>query len=549
MDEAERATIGHRLGVKPEVRSRPTLSEPVASAPPDGSYLSLAAGVARSGLWAIGGQLSVLAAALIAAPFTIRLLGPARYGLWSLLQSVLGYFRIADLGMATASTKFAADRYAHGDSAGEATVIWTALAVTVTLTGAAALAAGIAAPFLVSQVLHVRSSLRPDAVLAFRLVSAAAVAYAVSASVSTPQQVRLRWGSLTVATSGPVVLQIAGAPVVLAVTAGGLPAVAALMTAAGAAAAILNFAVGVRLQPGLRRPRLASGVLGPMVRYGGALAIFGFAAIPLATAERFLLAHFRSPTVVAYYVVAAALGSLLAVIPAAVSQPVLPALTRLASQARMVEYRRLYHQVLRGVFLVVTPVALVLAFVARPFLGVWAGPTYAVHSAVPFYVLLAGLWFSTLAYMPASQLLASGRTSILAAINVAELLPYLLLAALLTHAFGALGAAAAWSIRATADSLLLFAVVGRRDGLPWMPTPRRAQAAVTAIACVAGLLWGLSAVTSSLAARAPMSVIVVALYVTLMWRIVLTSGERHGLARLIRLIVSDRRALRLSVSD
>ncbi len=531
------------------MRSHPASSEPVASAPPDGSDLSLAAGVARSGLWAIGGQLSVLGATLIAAPFTIRLLGPARYGLWSLLQSVLGYFRIADLGMATASTKFAADRYARGDSAGEATVIWTALAVTVMLTGAAALAAGIAAPFLVSQVLHVRSSLRPDAVLAFRLVSAAAVAYAVSASVSTPQQVRLRWGSLTVATSGPVVLQIAGAPVVLAVTAGGLPAVAALMTVAGAAAAILNFAVGARLQPGLRRPRLAAGVLGPMARYGGALAIFGFAAIPLATAERFLLAHFRSPTVVAYYVVAAALGSLLAVIPAAVSQPVFPALTRLASQARMVEYRRLYHQVLRGVFLVVTPSALVLAFVARPFLGLWAGPTYAAHSAVPFYVLLAGLWFSTLAYMPASQLLASGRTSTLAAINVAELVPYLLVAALLTDAFGALGAAAAWSIRATADSLVLFAVVARRDSLPWMPTPRRAGAAVTAMACVAGLLWGLSAVTSSLAARASVSVIVVALYCALMWKIVLTSGERHGLTRLIRLIVSDRQALRLSVSD
>jgi O-antigen/teichoic acid export membrane protein len=524
-------------------------SESVANAPSHASDLSFAAGVARSGLWAIGGQLSVLAATVIAAPFTIRLLGPARYGLWSLLQSVLGYFRIADLGMATASTKFAADRYARNDSAGEATVIWTALAVTVTLTGAAALAAAIAAPFLVSQVLHVRRTLRPDAVLAFRLATAAAVAYAVSASVSTPQQVRLRWGSLTVATSGPVVLQIAGAPVVLAMTAGGLPAVAALMTAAGVAAAVLNFAVGARLQPGLRRPRHASGVLWPMVRYGGALAIFGFAAIPLATAERFLLAHFRSPTVVAYYVVAAALGSLLAVIPAAVSQPVLPALTRLASQARMVEYRRLYHQVLRGVFLVVTPAALVLAFLARPFLGLWAGPAYAAHSVVPFYVLLAGLWFSSLGYMPASQLLASGRTSTLAVINLAELLPYLVVAAVLTDAFGAVGAAIAWTFRAIADSLVLFAVVRRRDSLPWMPTPQRANAAVSVMACMAGLLWGLSAVTSSLAARAPLSVIVVVLYGALIWKTVLTSGERHGLGRLIGLILSNRATIRLSVND
>jgi O-antigen/teichoic acid export membrane protein len=524
-------------------------SEPVVGTPSDGTDLSLAAGVARSGLWAIGGQAGILAATLIAAPFTIRLLGPARYGLWSLLQSVLAYFRLADLGMATASTRFGADRYARDDAAGEATVVWTALAVTVALTGAAALAAGFAAPWLVSHVLNIGGSLRSDAVLALRLVSIAAVAYAVAGSVSTPQQVRLRWRSLTFATSGPVVLQIAAAPVVLAATAGGVPAVAALMTAAGTTAAVLNFVVGARLQPGLWRPRPAADVLGPMVKYGGALAIFGFAAIPLATAERFFLAHFHSPTIVAYYAVAAALGSLLVVIPAAVAQPVLPALTRLASQARMEEYRRLYHQVLRGVFLVVTPAALVLAFVARPFLGLWAGPAYAANSVVPFYVLLGGLWFNTLAYMPVSQLLASGRTSTLAMINVAELLPYLGVAAVLTAAFGAVGAAVAWTIRCIVDCAVLFAVVRIRDGLPWMPTPRRAKASVGGIALMAGILLGQSAVTSSLAARAAWSAFALAVYGAVAWKIVLTSGERQGLARLLGLILPDRLAFSLRGSN
>jgi len=520
--------------------SQPPSADAAGAPPGNRSGPSLALGVARSGLWAAGGQAATLLATLFATPFTIRLLGPVRYGLWSLLRTVLIYFQLADLGMATASTRFAAERYAHRDAMGESTVIWTALAVTVALTGAAAIAASLAAPFVISVVLHVKGELQSRGVLAFRLVCVTAVLIAISNTVNTPQQVRLRWRSVTLAMSGPTVLQIAAAPVVLAAVGGGVVTMTAVTAIAFTAAAALNLLVAVRLQPALTRPHVTRTALRPMVRYGGALAISSFADIPLMTAERFWLAHFRSPRAVAYYAAAGALGSLLTVFALIVSQPLLPALTRLASEERTDEHRRLYHQVLRGLFLLTTPSALVLAFLARPFFGLWAGPAYGVRSTGAFYVILIGLWFNTLASVPMSQLLAAGRTSAFAVLHVAELIPYLILAAALTSAFGVVGAAAAWSIRMVFDSVAFFVLVGRRYQLPWLPTPRHGKASLTAFLCLAGVLFGLSAVTSSLAARVAWSLISVGVFGTATWKLVLSASERSGLATLLGGIVPHR---------
>ncbi len=82
----------------------------------------------------------------------------------------------------------------------------------------------------------------------------------------------------------------------------------------------------------------------------------------------------------------------------------------------------------------ITPAAVLLAFVARPFLSLWAGPRHGAHSTVPFLILVAGVWLECLSWMPMSYLLSSGRTRLIASIRVAELVPYLVAAWILTRA-------------------------------------------------------------------------------------------------------------------
>src|ERR1039458_3242682 len=330
----------------------------------------LRAMVARSGIWGLTGSLAALAASFVVTPFIIRLLGPASYGVWALLQTMLSYLILADLGMARASTKFAGDCYGKGDGEGEAAAIWTSAAITVAVTALCALAVIFAAPFLVTTALHVPRHLIRPSVLAVRIIAVAAVVGSVAGTMNTPQTVRLRWGVLTLSSSGPAIAATVATPVILFLTSGGVVVMAVVVAAAAAATAAANLFIGVRLQPGLLRPRFRRNLVSPLLRYGGGLTISGLAAIPLVTAERFFLASNHSTSVVAYYAVAMTLGTSLMVIASAVAQPMFPALVRLHAAGAHEDLRRLYQQAQQGIFLIVTPAAILMMFLAEPFLQI-----------------------------------------------------------------------------------------------------------------------------------------------------------------------------------
>jgi O-antigen/teichoic acid export membrane protein len=105
-----------------------------------------------------------------------------------------------------------------------------------------------------------------------------------------------------------------------------------------------------------------------------------------------------------------------------------------------------------------------LFVIAFPFFSLWAGPDFGRESTVPFYVLLVGLLFNVISYVPYSSLVASGRTDIIAKLNWFELVPYLMLVVFLITKLGIVGAALAWTLRVTFDSFVLLALSSRRVG-------------------------------------------------------------------------------------
>ena len=493
---------------------------------------SIAGRVAAGGVWSLGGQITVMIAALVATPFTIRLLGPSLYGLWSLLQSSMAWVALGDLGMATASTKFATERYAHGDQRGEVSVIWTALAITVTVTACAALVIELTAPAIVSHLLNVRGHLLSPGVLALRIVCPLFVVQAVAGIANTPQVVRLRWRGYTLVTSGANLVAVVGVPLSLVLAAGGIVTVTVVMLCGAVLGAVGNLVLAVRLQPRLLRPHLSIRVSRRLLTYGGALTVSGLADIPLTTAERFLLAQHSSTVVVAHYAVAASLGMVLAVVPIALLAPLLPALVRLESGGRLEEYRALYRKALQGLFLVLAPAGALLAFVAHPFLALWAGPEYGRNSTGPFFVILAAVLCNSLAAMPYSHLLASGRTGTIARVHIAELAPYIAIAAVLTARFGAMGAAVVWSARVVVDAVVFFLVTQRSGGLPWSPLPARRVASLASPLALAGALAGLAPFVGSFSGRAGLAAALAVIYALGVGKGVLTVSERKGLANL-----------------
>jgi O-antigen/teichoic acid export membrane protein len=507
----------------------PELPAAGLAAPSPEPLAPINAQVAAAGAWGFGGRAVLLLANLLATPFLIRLLGPASYGLWTLLLLATTWAGYADLGMGIASTKFGASYYTRGDSQGESSVVWTALGLVAITTGCVATAIALAAHSVLASPLHVERGLVSAGTVALRIGCAIFVLQSVAGIVNTPQVVRLKWSQWTVFTTAVNVLGTVGAPVALAVFRGGVTTVAVVTLATSVLLVTGNLLLAVRLQPALIRPRFDKAVLRKLLAYGGTLTIAGLALVPLTSAERFFLAHNHSTTAVAFLAVAGNLATTLQVFPEQLTAPFLPGLARLEAAGRLQDLRALYRKGLSGLFLLVTPAAVLLAFIARPFLSLWAGPQYGAHSTTPFLVILAGVWFDCLASMPISYMLSSGRAKLIARIRVGELIPYLAAAWILTEKFGVIGAASVWSAGCVLDSVLLFAAARRVMSLPCLPLSDQRLRSFAGPLALGGVAMLLAQVTSGLTARLVWSAVLTLAYGAAVWYLILTSRERHGL--------------------
>ncbi|MGH3264481.1 MAG: oligosaccharide flippase family protein [Trebonia sp.] len=514
-----------------EIKAEPTAA---GSPSPDGeatSYDSVAGLVAQSGLWSVGGQVAALVAALIATPFTIRLLKPASYGLLSLLQSVQNWIGLADFGMGTASTRVAGERHAQQDAAGEASTTWTAVAITSVATCVIVTAVAIAAPFVVKSVLHVSGNLVVPGEIAVRLTAAVCVTTVLANSLNTPLLVRLRWRELTLITAVSSLGGIILVPLALATFGGGVITATDISLALGIVSVVLMALMAVKLQPLMRRPRLSRSAARTLLHYGAALTVGGFANIPLTTADRLLLSHYRGVMPVAYYVVAWRLAALLTVFPLAISKPLFPGFVMLQGSGQMDAMRALYRQALQGLFLLLTPAMLLLVFVAHPFLKLWAGELYGARSTHLFYIMVVGVWFDAAGWLPA-YFLSLDHMKQFARVRVVEVIPYVAATAILASRFGAIGAAAAWSGRLVIDASVLFLLARRHGGVTISPLSSNRVRSVLFPLTLGGVLLLLGAVTGSLPTRAGYAVAVSVLYAALVWRLVLTQRERDGLSAL-----------------
>lgn len=185
----------------------------------------------------------------------------------------------------------------------------------------------------------------------------------------------------------------------------------------------------------------------------------------LLNAEKLVIPVFSSTRSLAYYSVAFALASLLMVIPQAVNLAVLPAFSRIITDADLPQVENLLGGLLRINLLWIVPAILIASTGARFFIGHWAGPTYAENCIGLLYILLIGIFFDAATSIAHVLLQALGRTDLVLRISLVQAVPYLIFVVIATYSLGPVGAAIAWSMRSTAQAILRVWVVRNVSGL------------------------------------------------------------------------------------
>jgi O-antigen/teichoic acid export membrane protein len=408
--------------------------------------------VMRGSLWSMLGQIAPLLVTFASVPFVIRLLGTDGYGVFILVGLIPGYFGFADFGMGMGSTKFATEAYADGQSEREARIVRTAILIALIASFPISIGLSVFSGDI-TVIFNVPEHLQNEASLALKIASITFVINFLNSITNTPQLARLRMDLNTLVSAIPRIGGIIATPIVLYLGGGIVGAVSVLfvvsvLTLTG------HFFFSSRLLPELFGVSVEWDAVRPMLKFGGALVLASISAVVLVNIEKIILVRTTSVETLAHYSVAYTFASMMTIFTVAMGQSLIPAFTQLATADKQPQLHAIYSRTLKINVFGILPGLLVLAIIAKPFFTFWAGDEFGRESPAPFYVLLTGLFFNLNAYVPWALLLAFGRTDIFAKSYWIQLLPYLALAYLLTHQFGAIGAASAWSLRVVFDAFV-----------------------------------------------------------------------------------------------
>ena len=230
-----------------------------------------------------------LGVSLFTTPFVIRLLGSEAYGVLVLVILIPSYFNFADFGMSLGSTKFGSEAYAKGSEKEEGEVVRTAALISFCASLPIAVLIFILS-FSIVEWFKVPAHLQSEASLALKFTSIAFVLNFLSGIFNTPQLSRLRMDLNTLVNAGFRVIGLAATPIILYLGGGIAGALFSLMIASFLTL-IGHLFISSRLLKELFRFSINRKIIRPLLKFGGALAISGIAAILLVNLEKLVLAR------------------------------------------------------------------------------------------------------------------------------------------------------------------------------------------------------------------------------------------------------------------
>lgn len=387
-------------------------------------------------------------------PVLIHELGPARFGLLTLIWAVVSYFGLFDLGLGRALTQQLAVVFANkehqkvGPLVATATLLMAALGILAGVLMAAAASWGVG---LIHDVpdrqeainaVYAMALAMPFVVLTsgFRGILEARHAFGIV------NLIRLPMGLFTFL--GPLVVVLYGSP--------RLDHIAWVL----ATGRILAFAVHAyyawRVLPKERSQLIwRADLLKPLCVSGGWLTVSNIISPFMGYVDRFLLAALVSAGAVAFYAMPLELVIKLSVFPAAITAVLFPSLAAMVTRPDAPVWP-LCEKALLWLLVCMGLTAVPIALFSETLLTWWIGEAFSQQSALLLKIFCSGIAVNCLAHIPLTLLQSAGASRVTALIHCVELPLFLLVLWWLIQAMGVTGAALAWLLRMAVDTLLMF---------------------------------------------------------------------------------------------
>jgi O-antigen/teichoic acid export membrane protein len=492
--------------------------------------------LARNTIINLFGQGIPLLVALVSFPLLVKGLGTEKFGVLNLVWMIIGYFSLFDLGVSRATTKFVAEHLAVEDLKGLPRTVWTSWIMLLGLGIAGGMVLASINPLLVKTILNVPDYLLKETSLCFYLIAPAIPVVLCTAGIRGVLEAQQRFDLINAVEMPAAVINYVVPLIVLLFTHSLIVIVAVLLIGRMLVLFIYIYICLYKTMPLLRSNiSVDRQSLKRVLNFGGWLTVSNIVGPVMVYMDRFLIGTLLTLSAVSYYVVPYTAVTKLWIIPGSLLAVLFPAFSGYFIRDKSL-FALQYRRAVKFTFIASAPIVIPIAVLSSDLMVIWMGADFAENSAVVLAWIAVGVLVNSLAQVPFTLIQAAGRPDITAKFHLLEVIPYLGLLYYLIVYYGIIGAAIAWSLRVTADAIMLFWYAKRilpsdEDSLGFSVMISATLALYFCTALSARLFYGV-------AARFAVVLGVMVLAVLTAWFLWMDFSEREMVRRNCRMMVS-----------
>lgn len=191
-----------------------------------------------------------------------------------------------------------------------------------------------------------------------------------------------------------------------------------------------------------------------LISYGGYSSIISLLNQFLVMFDRFIIFSLCGARAVTFYTIPSDIFSKISILPNSVSSP----LFTMAANKNINNIEKITDEITLVIIRLVTPITLTLIYFGNYFIEKWVGAEISDNTGYVTLFLVAGLYFNALVIPKHSEVLATIGPKVMVKCYLLELPFYIFGLWIFVQNYGISGAAFAWMLRCSIDSILILII-------------------------------------------------------------------------------------------
>jgi O-antigen/teichoic acid export membrane protein len=412
----------------------------------------------KSIIWNFSAKILPMGFAIFAIPLTIKGLGNEKFGILTLIWSVIGYASLFDFGLGRALTQLISKKLGENDVEDLSTVMWTSIFILFSLGVFGSLFLCLNAEFIV-HILKISPQYFEESVNSIHFLSLCLPVFFVCSALGGILSSYQKFGTINLINI-PIAIFNYAVPMLIFPFTHRLDVVVIFLVLGRFISAGLNFFICSKTINNFYKIKFDITYLKKLAKFGSWMTLSNIISPFMHFFDRFFIANMLSASVVAYYTTPYEIILKLLLIPTAIMSVMFPAFsTELSRDIKRTV--RLYNKSIMYIFLLLLPAVIIILFLAKFGLTLWINEEFANQSYRIAQILAVSLLINSFAHPGYYLIQAFGRSDLTAKIHLIELPIYLISLFVLVKTLGIIGVAFAWLIRSVAD-IFFFNIVASR---------------------------------------------------------------------------------------